>query len=120
MRVCFGERQVIRRVRRVDGFAVRVPVPDGSFVDLSAILSREVTVDAVTAAMKAASEGAMKGVLAYNTEPLVSSDIIGHPASCIFDAPLTMVDGSMVKVCGWYDNEWGYSSRCVDFLARMA
>lgn len=105
---------------KLDGFAVRVPVPDGSMVDLTAILSREVTVDEVNAAMKAAAEGPMKGIIRYNEEPIVSSDIIGDPASNIFDAPLTMAMGTTVKVCGWYDNEWGYSARCVDLLARMA
>ncbi len=105
---------------KLDGFAVRVPVPDGSMVDLTAILSREVTVDEVNAAMKAAAEGPMKGIIRYNEEPIVSSDIIGDPASNIFDAPLTMAMGTTVKVCGWYDNEWGYSARCVDLLERMS
>ena len=102
-----------------DGLAVRVPVPDGSLVDLTAVLSRAVTVAEVNEAMRAAAAGAMQGVLRYSEDPIVSSDIIGDPASCIFDAPLTMASGSLVKVCGWYDNEWGYSSRCVDLLARM-
>ncbi len=105
---------------KLDGFAVRVPVQDGSMVDLTAQLSREVTVEEINAAMKAAAEGPMKGVLRYNEDPIVSSDIIGDPASSIFDAPLTMAMGSTVKVCSWYDNEWGYSSRCVDLLERMA
>jgi glyceraldehyde 3-phosphate dehydrogenase len=105
---------------KLDGFAMRVPVPDGSMVDLTVILSRKVTVDEVNAAMKAAADGPMKGIVRYNTDPIVSSDIIGDPASNIFDAPLTMAMGSTVKVCAWYDNEWGYSSRCVDLLARMA
>ncbi len=105
---------------KLDGFAVRVPVPDGSMVDLTARLSREVTVEEVNAAMKAAADGPMKGIIRYNTDPIVSSDIIGDPASNIFDAPLTMAMGQTVKVCAWYDNEWGYSSRCVDMLARMA
>ncbi|MDF1701527.1 MAG: type I glyceraldehyde-3-phosphate dehydrogenase [Planctomycetota bacterium] len=105
---------------KLDGFAVRVPVPDGSMVDLTVILSRDVTVAEVNAAMKAAADGPMKGIVRYSEEPIVSSDIIGDPASNIFDAPLTMAMGSTVKVCAWYDNEWGYSSRCVDLLARMA
>ena len=104
---------------KLDGFAVRVPVPDGSMVDLTAVLSRPVTVEEVNAAMKAAGNGPMKGILRYCEDPIVSSDIIGDPASCIFDAGLTMVIGSTVKICGWYDNEWGYSSRCADLLARM-
>ena len=105
---------------KLDGFAVRVPVPDGSMVDLTAILSREVTVEEVNAALKTAAEGPMKGIIRYSEEPIVSSDIIGDPASNIFDAPLTMAMGKTVKVCGWYDNEWGYSARCVDLLDRMA
>ena len=105
---------------KLDGFAMRVPVPDGSMVDLTAILSREVTVEEVNAAMKAAAEGPMKGIIRYNEDPIVSNDIIGDPASNVFDSPLTMAMGSMIKVCGWYDNEWGYSARCVDMLARMA
>ncbi len=105
---------------KLDGFAVRVPVADGSMVDLTVQLSREVTVEEINAAMKAAAEGPMKGILRYNEDPIVSSDIIGDPASSIFDAPLTMAMGSMAKVCSWYDNEWGYSARCVDLLARMA
>ena len=105
---------------KLDGFAIRVPVPDGSMVDLTVILGREVTTEEVNAALKAAADGPMKGIIQYNEDPIVSSDIIGNPASNIFDAPLTMAMGSMVKVCGWYDNEWGYSARCVDLLARMA
>ena len=99
---------------------MRVPVPDGSFVDLTAVLSRETTVAEVNAAMKAAAEGPLKGLLRYSEDPIVSSDIIGDPASAVFDAPLTMVQGTLVKVCAWYDNEWGYSARCVDLLVRMA
>jgi len=105
---------------KLDGFAIRVPVPDGSMVDLTIKVSRDVTVDEVNAAMKAAADGPMKGIIRYNTDPIVSSDIIGDPASNIFEAPLTMAMGNMVKVCGWYDNEWGYSARCVDMLGRMA
>ena len=105
---------------KLDGFAIRVPVPDGSMVDLTVKLSREATVEEINAAMKAAADGPMKGIIRYNTDPIVSSDIIGDPASNIFEAPLTMAMGNMAKVCGWYDNEWGYSARCVDMLVRMA
>jgi len=105
---------------KLDGFALRVPVPDGSLVDLTAVLAREVTKEEVNAAMKQASEGALKGLLKYNEDPIVSSDVLGDTSSCIFDAPLTMVNGSLVKVCGWYDNEVGYSARCIDLLERMA
>jgi glyceraldehyde 3-phosphate dehydrogenase len=105
---------------KLDGFAIRVPVPDGSMVDLTVILSREVTKEEVNAALKAAADGPMKGIIRYSEEPIVSNDIIGDPASNIFDSPLTMASGSMVKVCAWYDNEWGYSARCVDLLVRMA
>ena len=105
---------------KLDGFAIRVPVPDGSMVDLTVILSREVTAEEVNAAVKAAADGPMSGIIRYNEDPLVSSDIIGDPASNIFDAPLTLALGNMVKVCAWYDNEWGYSARCADLLVRMA
>jgi glyceraldehyde 3-phosphate dehydrogenase len=105
---------------KLDGFAVRVPVPDGSLVDLTAILAREATVEEVNGAMRAAAEGPLQGILRYCEDPIVSSDIIGDPASAIFDAQLTMAMGRTIKVCGWYDNEWGYSNRCVDLLARMA
>jgi glyceraldehyde 3-phosphate dehydrogenase len=104
---------------KLDGTSLRVPVPDGSIVDLTAVLAREVTKEEVNAAMKEAAAGAMKGILAYSEDPIVSSDIVGQQASCIFDAPLTMVSGSLVKVCGWYDNEVGYSARCVDLLGLM-
>jgi len=100
---------------RFDGTALRVPIPNGSITDFVGILSREVTVDEVKAAYQAAAtEGPMAGVLVYNEDPIVSSDIVGSPASCTFDAPLTMAMGNMVKVFGWYDNEWGYSNRLVD------
>ena len=103
---------------KIDGIAFRVPTPDVSMTDLAVEVDRPVTVDEVNAALrKAASDGPMKGVLVYNEEELVSSDYIGHPASCIIDAKSTnVVDGTLVKVSGWYDNEWGYSSRCVDLL----
>ncbi len=106
---------------KLDGCAIRVPTPDGSLVDLTAELDREVTVEEVNAAMKTAAEGTMKGILAYETDPIVSIDIVGNPASSIFDSRATMaVGGRMVKVLSWYDNEWGYSARCVDLLKRMA
>ena len=105
---------------KLDGMAMRVPVVDGSVTDLTAILEREVTVEEVNSAFKsAAAEGALKGLLEYSEEPLVSSDIIGNAHSCVFDAPSTRVmQGTLVKVVGWYDNEWAYSCRCAD-LARM-
>ncbi|MDJ0976405.1 MAG: type I glyceraldehyde-3-phosphate dehydrogenase [Planctomycetota bacterium] len=105
---------------KLDGFAMRVPVADGSIVDLTVILDREVTKEEVNEAMKAAAEGPMKGIIKYSTDPIVSSDIIGDPHSNVFDAPLTMATGRTVKVLGWYDNEWGYSARCVDLLERMS
>jgi glyceraldehyde 3-phosphate dehydrogenase len=105
---------------RLDGTALRVPVPDGSITDFVGVLRRDVTVEAVTDAFKAASEsGPLAGVLVYSEEPLVSSDIVGSPASCTLDSKLTMTAGNLVKVLGWYDNEWGYSHRLVD-LVRIA
>jgi glyceraldehyde 3-phosphate dehydrogenase len=106
---------------KLDGLAMRVPVPDGSVTDLVATVSREVTVDEVKAAFKAASEeGPLAGKLVYTEDPIVSSDIVGSPASCTFDASATMVMGSTVKIVGWYDNEWGYSNRLVDVVAKLA
>ena len=102
---------------RLDGTALRVPVPDGSVTDFTGILKREVTVDEVNAAFKAAaSAGPLSKVLVYSDDPIVSSDIVGSPASCTFDAPITMAMGSLVKIMGWYDNEWGYSNRLVDLV----
>jgi glyceraldehyde 3-phosphate dehydrogenase len=101
---------------KLDGFALRVPIPTGSATDLSFTASRETSVDEVNAAVKAAAEGPLKGYLVYNEDPIVSSDIVTHPASCIFDAPLTKVIGDQVKVIGWYDNEWGYSNRLADLV----
>src|SRR5688572_15188596 len=99
---------------KLDGSALRVPIPDGSITDFTAILNKEASVDEINAAFKAASEtGPMADVLVYSDAPIVSSDIVGSPASCTFDAPLTMVMGDLVKVFGWYDNEWGYSNRVV-------
>jgi glyceraldehyde 3-phosphate dehydrogenase len=99
---------------RLDGMALRVPIPSGSITDLVLILDREVTVDEVNAAMKAAAEGPLEGILQYSEEPLVSIDIVGNPHSCIFDAPSTLANGSLVKVLGWYDNEMGYSTRLAE------
>jgi glyceraldehyde 3-phosphate dehydrogenase len=99
---------------KMDGLSLRVPVPDGSVTDLVAQLGREVTRDEVNAAFRAAADGELKGYLAYTSDPIVSSDIVGSPASCVFDSLLTMADGDQVKVIGWYDNEWGYSCRLAD------
>jgi glyceraldehyde 3-phosphate dehydrogenase len=101
---------------KVDGMALRVPIPDGSVTDFVANLSREVSVEEVNAAFKEAAEGELKDVLEYSEAPIVSSDIVGNPASCIFDSPLTMSSGKSVKILGWYDNEWGYSNRTVDLV----
>ncbi|MCC7293299.1 MAG: type I glyceraldehyde-3-phosphate dehydrogenase [Phycisphaerales bacterium] len=109
---------------KLNGFALRVPVPDGSIVDLVATVQKSATKETINAALKAAAEGKMKGILEYCTDPIVSSDIVGHPASCIIDAESTMTmpgkGGNLIKVVGWYDNEWGYSSRTVDLAARVA
>jgi glyceraldehyde 3-phosphate dehydrogenase len=105
---------------KLDGYAMRVPVPTGSATDLTVEVSREVTVEEVNAAVKkAAEEGPLKGYLSYSEDPIVSSDIVTDPASCIFDAPLTKVFGNQVKVLGWYDNEWGYSNRLVDLVGYV-
>jgi glyceraldehyde 3-phosphate dehydrogenase len=106
---------------KVDGMAMRAPVPDGSVVDLVVRVGRETTVEKVNEAFRrAAASGPLEGILSYSDEPLVSSDVIGSPYSCIFDSELTMVNGTLVKVLGWYDNEWGYSSRLVDLVGKMA
>jgi glyceraldehyde 3-phosphate dehydrogenase len=102
---------------KLDGMAMRVPVMDGSVTDLVVQVSREVTVDEVNAAYRAAADGPLKGYLHYTSDPIVSSDIVGTPYSCTFDSELTMTFGDQVKVIGWYDNEWGYSSRLVDVAA---
>jgi glyceraldehyde 3-phosphate dehydrogenase len=105
---------------KLDGLSVRVPTPDGSLTDFTVYLSRNVSIDQVNAAFKAAAEGPLGAYLEYSEEPLVLADIVGNPASCIFDALSTnVVGGNMVKVLGWYDNEWGYASRCADLLAKM-
>ena len=106
---------------KMDGIAMRVPVPDGSITDLVAILDRDVTVEEVNAAYRAASEtDRLKGKLVYTEDPIVSSDIVGSPASCTFDSLSTMAMGNLVKVMGWYDNEWGYSNRLVDLVNLIA
>jgi len=105
---------------RLDGMAMRVPVADGSVTDLVVDLSREATIDEINAAYKQAAEGELKGYLYYTEDPIVSSDIVGSPASCTFDSLLTMSQGNQVKVVGWYDNEWGYSSRLADLTALIA
>jgi glyceraldehyde 3-phosphate dehydrogenase len=105
---------------KLDGMAMRVPTPDVSIVDLTATLERGTSVDEVNEAYRSASEGRMKGVLAYEEQPLVSIDFVGHPASSIVDALSTaVIDGTLVKVVAWYDNEWGYSTRCVDLVRRI-
>ncbi len=104
---------------KLDGVAVRVPTPDGSLTDLVAILSREVTKEEVNAAIKEAAETTMKGIIEYCTDPIVSIDIVGNLHSCIFDAALTSVNGNLVKVMGWYDNEAGYSQRVCDLVAKL-
>jgi glyceraldehyde 3-phosphate dehydrogenase len=104
---------------KLDGGAVRVPVPTGSLTDFVAEVSKETTLEEVLAAFKAAAEGPLKGILEYSTMPLVSTDIIGDPHSCIFDSDLTKVSGKMVKVIGWYDNEAGYSARTAELITRI-
>jgi glyceraldehyde 3-phosphate dehydrogenase len=104
---------------KLDGFAVRVPIPTGSATDLTVELSRDTSAEEINAAVKAAADGPMKGFLRYSTDPIVSSDIVTDPASCIFDAPLTKVIGNQAKVIGWYDNEWGYSNRLADLITLI-
>ena len=105
---------------KLDGLSVRVPTPDGSLTDFTAILEKDATKEEINAAFKAAADGPLKGTLEYSEEPLVLADIIGNPHSCIFDPLSTnVVEGNMVKILGWYDNEWGYSSRCVDLIKRL-
>ena len=101
---------------KLDGYAMRVPVPTGSATDLTVELRTAATKEEINAVVKAAAEGALKGILQYTEDPIVSSDIVTDPASCIFDASLTIANGNMVKVLGWYDNEWGYSNRLIDIV----
>jgi len=106
---------------KLDGISVRVPTPDASLVDFVAELKTETTAEAVNAAMKAAAEGSLKGILEYTEDPIVSSDVIGNPASSVVDGLMTSVmEGNMVKMLSWYDNEWGYSCRCIDLFKLMA
>lgn len=107
-------------VGKLDGYALRVPVPTGSITDLTVELTKPATVEEINAAYKAASEGDLKGILKYTEDPIVSSDIVTDPHSSIFDAGLTKVIGSQVKVASWYDNEWGYSNRLVDVTEFVA
>jgi glyceraldehyde 3-phosphate dehydrogenase len=104
---------------KLNGNAMRVPIPDGSVTDFTVVLKKAATVEEINAAMKAASETSLKGILEYNTDPIVSIDIIGNKHSCIFDADLTQVIGNTAKVVGWYDNETGYSARVADLIAKI-
>jgi len=105
---------------KLDGMAMRVPVSDGSVTDLVTEVKKETSIEAVNAAFRAAAEGPLKGIVEYTEDPIVSSDVVGNPASCIFDAQCTMViDSKLVKTVGWYDNEWGYSNRVVDLMALV-
>jgi len=104
---------------KLDGVAVRVPVEDGSLTDLAVVLSREVTAEEVNQAFAAAAAGPLSGILKYSTDPIVSRDVIGDSASCVFDSPLTQASGTLVKVFGWYDNEWGYTCRLADLAALV-
>jgi len=104
---------------KLDGNAMRVPTPDGSVTDFTALLKRDATVAEINAALKSAADGPMKGILEYTTDEIVSIDIIGNPHSCILDSNLTTAMGNLVKVVGWYDNEFGYSSRAADLIARV-
>jgi glyceraldehyde 3-phosphate dehydrogenase len=104
---------------KLDGFALRVPIPTGSATDLTVTVGRDTSVEEVNAAFKAAADGALKGYLSYTEDEIVSADIVTGPASCIFDAKLTKVIGNQVKIVGWYDNEWGYSNRLVDLVGMV-
>ena len=106
---------------KLDGVSVRVPTPDASVTDLVAILKKNTTAQEINAALKAAAEGPLKGILEYTEDPIVSSDVIGNPASSIIDGLMTSVmDGNLAKLFSWYDNEWGYSNRCIDLFKLMA
>jgi glyceraldehyde 3-phosphate dehydrogenase len=105
---------------KLDGTSLRVPVPTGSVTDFVANLKKPATVEEINAAYKAAADGPLKGILEYTDAPIVSSDIVTNPHSCVFDSDLTMAMGSLVKVLGWYDNEWGYSNRLVDLTLHVS
>ncbi|MCX5634750.1 MAG: type I glyceraldehyde-3-phosphate dehydrogenase, partial [Planctomycetota bacterium] len=105
---------------KLDGFAIRVPLPVGSIVDLTVNLKKAATKDEINAAVRKAAQGPMRGILEYCDEPIVSSDIVNNPASSIFDSLLTIVKGNTVKLLSWYDNEWGYANRTVDIMQKMA
>jgi glyceraldehyde 3-phosphate dehydrogenase len=106
---------------KLDGMSVRVPTTDGSFTDFVAVLKKSTTKEEVNAAFKTAADGRLKGILEYTDEPIVSVDIVGNPHSCILDSSITnVIGGTLVKVCGWYDNEWGYSSRCIDLIKKLS
>jgi len=105
---------------KLDGYALRVPIPTGSATDLTVEVRKEASVEEINAAYKAAAEGPLKGILSYTADPIVSSDIVTDPHSCIFDSGLTKVIGNQVKIVGWYDNEWGYSNRLVDIVGLVA
>jgi len=105
---------------KLDGVAMRVPIPDGSLTDLTVVLKKETTAEEIKAAMKAAANGPMKGILEYTEDPIVSIDIVGNPHSCIFDSLMTSASGNLVKVVGWYDNETGYSNRAADLIEKIA
>ena len=105
---------------KMDGMAFRVPVPVGSVTDLVCLLEREATEEEINEAFRTAAEGRLRGILKYTEDPLVSSDIVGDPHSCVFDALSTMAIGNMVKVIGWYDNEWGFSNRLVELTELVA
>jgi glyceraldehyde 3-phosphate dehydrogenase len=105
---------------KLDGVAMRVPIPDGSLTDLTVLLKNPATADEINTAMKKAADGPMKGVLEYTEDPIVSIDIVGNPHSCIFDSKMTAANGTLVKVVGWYDNEAGYSNRAADLIERIA
>jgi len=105
---------------KMDGMAFRVPVPDGSVTDLVCVLERDATVEEINGAFRTAAKGRLDGILKYTEDPLVSSDVVGDPSSCVFDSLSTMAIGNMVKVIGWYDNEWGYSNRLVELTELVA
>ena len=104
---------------KLDGIALRVPVEDGSLTDLAVVLGRDTTVEEINDAYRQAAEGPLQGIIRYSTDPIVSRDIVGDDASCIFDSPLTQANGNLAKVFGWYDNEWGYSKRLVDLTVLV-